>query len=168
MLDLLPFHPLRLIYPVAAERWILRLPQTADEKPRRRKSPKRGNYLDLFDELVSFPELVSHPHLSIEVLLIQEEEIRQHKPGRRWRRRGWATIERRLISVLGQRVFHGAQDFRSLLPPSLPNEFTTADLAQSLPAPRRLAQKAAYCLRGMGVIEPIGKQGRSILYTLPV
>jgi hypothetical protein len=46
----------------------------------------------------------------------------------------------------------------------LAEPFTTSDLAASLPRPRRLAQRMAYCLREMNVINPVGKQGNTILY----
>ena len=51
-----------------------------------------------------------------------------------------------------------------LLPPDLPDTFTTADIAAGLAIPRWLAQKMAYCLREMGALEVVGKQSRSRLY----
>jgi hypothetical protein len=58
------------------------------------------------------------------------------------------------------------EDFRALLPESLPAEFSTADLAVAMAQPRYLAQKMAYCLRRMGVIERSGKRGKSWLYSI--
>ena len=52
-----------------------------------------------------------------------------------------------------------------LLPAALVESFTTSDLAAAIGRPRRLAQRMAYCLREMGVIEAVGKQGNAILYT---
>jgi hypothetical protein len=48
----------------------------------------------------------------------------------------------------------------------LPDPFTTADLAQALRRPRRLAQQATYCLRVAEVIDVAGKQRNSIAYRL--
>ncbi|HUM72427.1 MAG TPA: hypothetical protein PLK31_26685, partial [Chloroflexota bacterium] len=48
---LLENHPIHLLYPVAQEKWIVR--ETAVGHPlSRRKSPKRGQVVDVFDELV--------------------------------------------------------------------------------------------------------------------
>ena len=50
------------------------------------------------------------------------------------------------------------------MPPALVEPFTTSELAAAIARPRRLAQRMAYCLREMGVIEAVGKQGNAILY----
>ena len=86
-------YPVRLVYPIAREKWIVRLADDGAQPLSRRKSPKRGTVEDLFGELVSFPQLLSHPSFSLEVLLIQEEELRRHDPKRGWRRRGCSGAE---------------------------------------------------------------------------
>jgi hypothetical protein len=163
LLDLVLRHPLRLVYPLAAEKWIVRL-DAAHTPASRRKSPKRGALVEVFSELVSFPHLLAHPHFSLEVLLIHEEEVRRHEPGRAWRRRGWLTHERRLLAVVDRRFFQTPADLSALLPPNLPDPFTTADLAGALGRGRWLAQKMAYCLREMGALDVVGKQGNAWLY----
>jgi hypothetical protein len=157
-------HTVRLVHPIAREKWIVKLAPDGQEHLSRRKSPKRGRILHLFDELVYAPDLLSHPNLSIEVLMTQEEEVRRHEPGRRWRRKGWVTHERRLLDVVERRLFCAPSDLGDLLPQSVVEPFTTSDLAAALKAPRRLAQKMAYCLRKMGTIVPEGKMGNAILY----
>jgi hypothetical protein len=158
-------YPLRLVYPIAQEKWIVKLPKEGHGKPTRRKSPKRGKVIDMFAELVSFPALMNHPNFSLEVLLIQEEEVRRHVKSSNWRRRGWRTEERRLLAVIKQYIFEAPADLWQLLPSNLPNEFTTSDLVSAMGVNRRGAQQLAYCLRKMNAIEQIGKRGRSNLYT---
>ena len=162
---LVPLHPVRLVHPIAREKWIVRLADDGITQLGRRKSPKRGAVTEIFRELVSFPHLLVHPNFSLEVLLIQEEEARRHDPTRAWRRRGWVTEERRLLQVVDRSCFKTPADIAALIPPSVDDPFTTADLADALSGPRWLAQKMAYCLRGMGVIREAGKQGRAVLYT---
>ncbi|MEJ2211578.1 MAG: hypothetical protein P8129_21435 [Anaerolineae bacterium] len=166
LLALTEAHPLRLVYPIAHEKWIVKLDGDG-QRFSRRKSPKRGQVEDVFSELVSFPRLITRPNFSLDVLLIQEEEARVHVPGRAWRRRGWVTHERRLLDVVGRHTFETGPDLARLLPADLCGEFTTADLAAAIRRPRWVAQKMAYCLRKAGLIEAVGKQGRSILYTRP-
>jgi len=156
-------HALRLVYPIALEKWIIK-PGQGSGKETRRKSPKRGRVVEVFKELVSFPELLQHPNLSLEVLLIQEEEIRRYSGKRGWRRGGWVTEERRLLEVIESHVFRDADDLWTLIPTGLPDQFTTSDLALALQIPRRLAQQVAYCFRKASVIEPIGKRGHANLY----
>ena len=164
MWQLVDHHPLRLVYPIALQKWIVKQAGRGEVPSQRRKSPKRGTVVDLFAELVSFPELVLQPNFSLEVLLIQEEEVRHHDARRAWRRRGWVTDERRLLQVMERRLFAGPEDYAAVLPADLAEPFTTADLAQALGRPRSLAQKMAYCLRRMEVIADVGRRERSVLY----
>jgi hypothetical protein len=157
-------HPVRLVYPIPHEKWIIKVPPGGEGKAQRRKSPKRGGVEEVFKELVSFPELLAQPNFSLEVLLIQEEEVRRYDGRRGWRRGGWVTQERRLLGVVSGRRFETPGDVWALIPDDLPQTFTTSDLAGAMKKPRRLAQQAAYCLRRMGVITQVGKEGRSVLY----
>jgi len=163
LLKLTPNHPVRLVYPVAREKWIVR----SDEDGKligRRKSPKRGSVLEVFKELVSFPELLRCPDFSIEVMMIREEEVRRHSATRGWRRRGWLTYERRLIEVMDRCLFETPADLGSLIPPDLAEPFTTAELSDAIAITVALAQKMTYCLRRMDVIEIRGKSGNAVLY----
>lgn len=161
---LLPHHPVRVVFPVAEEKWIVRL--TPDgEVLGRRKSPKRGDALDVFAPLVSIAQYVTQPNFSLEVVLIREEERRVHHARRSWRRGGWVIHERCLLEVLRAQCFEGPVAFAALLPADLPQPFTTADLATALHRSRGLAGKMAYCLREMGVLAVVGRSGRGILYS---
>lgn len=159
-------HPVRLVHPIAAEKWILRLADDGAAPGSRRKSPKHGSVLDLFRELVSFPQLMCHPNFALEVLLIEEEEVRELGLARNWRRRGWGTVERRLIRVLDRRLFSTPADLAALIPASLAEPFTTLELAEAAGQPRWLAQKMIYCLKNAGAIAEAGRRGRASCYVL--
>jgi hypothetical protein len=158
-------HPLRLLLPIPSEKWIVRLDESGSTQISRRKSPKRGTFLDIFSELVYIPGLINNKNFSIEVVLIQEEEIRQREEGRAWRRKGWVTQERRLLKVLDKRTFITKHDLAALLPTNIPDPFTTADLVENLSITRRLAQQMTYCLRLAEIIETVGRRDRFKLYT---
>ena len=156
-------HRLRLICPIATEKWIARKAKNGRGRVARRKSPKRGRVEDLFSEVVGIPQLLSHPNLSLEVVMIREEEARRYVGKRRWRSGGWGIEERRLLEVVEQRRFEQPSDWLALLPPGL-ESFTASELAEAMGARTELAQKMAYCLRHMGIVEWVGKQGRENLY----
>lgn len=158
---LLPHHRIRLAHPIPAVTWIVR---TGEGAPVRRRSPRRGQPLDLFAHLVSFPHLVGHPNFAIDVLMTEQEEHRRREAERGRRRHGWVVTERRLVAVREVVTVEGPSDLAGLLPPGLPDPFSTADLAGALGRPRRLAQQMAYCLRGAGVCEVVGSTGNSRLY----
>jgi hypothetical protein len=157
-------YEVRLVYPVIQEKWIVRLANNNGCISARRKSPKRGRLEDLFWELVSIPQLLSHPNFSLEVLTIRAEEVRRYEEKRkRRRRREWVVDGRRLVDVVDRRLFRNSADWLAFVPEGLPS-FTTKDLAVVAGANRELAQKMAYCLRQARMIELIGRQGRANLY----
>lgn len=162
---LLDAHPIRIVHPVPTEKWIVKLDDSGNETSRR-KSPRRGIVADVCQELTAFPSLLDHPNLTLEVLLILEEEIRRpDKKG--WRRGGYVIEERRLLEVLESVVFASTDDLLTLLPEGLPDPFTTADIARSLRQSRHQARELAYCLRESGAVVASGRDKRGILYRLP-
>jgi hypothetical protein len=160
---LLHSHQVRLIYPIAQERWIVRSATDHHGRVIRRKSPKRGRWEDLFREVVSVPQLLANRNFSLDVLMIKEEEARRYEGKRQWRRGGWAIEGRRLLEVLDQRLFRESADWRGCLPAGL-ESFTARDLATAMDTRSELAQKMAYCLHKGRVIELIGRRGRANLY----
>jgi hypothetical protein len=160
---LLSRHPVRLVVPIVAQRFILRMADTGELMSERR-SPKRGRIEDVFAALVSIPGLLTHPRFTLEALLVDIDEIRVHRPGRAFRRRGWVVQARALRKVHASRVFAAVDDVAALLPPALPDCFGTAELASTTGLPRRLAQQMLYCLTAMGATERVGKSGNAILY----
>lgn len=162
---LLDHHPFRLVHPIAAETWIRRIDGRGAEISRRR-SPRRWRASDVCAELASFPTLLSHPHFTVEVLLVQEEEVRRPDPTA-WRRRRWGIAERRLLAVLERETLASPTDLLRMLPGTLPDPFTTADLATALGRSRDRAQSVAYCLRQAGVLETVGRSREGIAYGRP-
>ena len=157
-------HDVRIVHPIAIDRWIVKV-DDAGEVLGRRRSPRHGAPTDVFAELVSFPGLIGHPHLGIDLVMTREEEVRTHTPGRSWRRNGWSVVERRLLEVTDTIVLSAMEDYARLLPAALPDPFTTADLATALTRPRRSAQQMTYCLRETGLITIVGKTGNAVLYS---
>ena len=163
---LLDSHSMQLVYPVAAEKWIVKLDENGREVSRRR-SPKRGIAADVCEELVSFPSLLSHPNFNLEIALVEEEEVRRPDAKNGWRRGGFVIEERRLIDVLETVDVGSPEGLLGLLPEGLPDPFTSSDLADGLGRSRHLAQEVGYCLRVSGAVKTIGRDKRGILYRLP-
>jgi len=158
-------HRVRIVHPIAIDRWIIKIDDTGTILGRRR-SPKHGHPTDVFAELVSFPELLVHPNLEIDLLLTNEDEIRHHTPDRAWRRKGWVVVERHLLEVLGSVLLKNNSDVAALIPDGLSDPFTTGELAERLGRPRRAGQQMAYCLANAGLLNAAGKRGNSVLYTV--
>jgi hypothetical protein len=156
-------HKVRLVYPVAAQKWIVRV-DTDGQLISRRKSPRRGRVEDLFAELVRIPTLLAEPTFSVEVALVHAEQVLRDDGLGSWRRKGWSVADQRLIEVEGARQFDSPEDLAALLPDALPDPFTNRELADALKIRINLAQKMTYCLRKMKVIAIVDKRGNALLY----
>ena len=122
---LLDEHRIRVVYPVAAERRIIRVDENGQVLSARR-SPKRETAVAVFDKLVAFPSLLTHPNLTIEVLLVREDHIRRPQPTTT-RNRTRDPGERRLVEVIDRVALQTPEDIVAALP-ALPLEpFSTRE-----------------------------------------
>lgn len=160
---LLPDHPMRLVHPIPREKWIVRQ-SAAGGFIGRRKSPRRGRAIDAFYELVHISHLLSHPNLSVELLLTQQDEILRDDGRGSWRRKRWSVFDRQLLYVQEQVALESVTDYCTLLPTNLPRTFTNRELASALDCRLNLAQKITYTLRRMGGIAVAGKRGNAYLH----
>ena len=165
--DLLEDHRVVVVKPIVALKQLVKLDQRAGTVLERRKSPKRGKLLDVFDELVYFTRVFPHPRLVLEVALVEIEELRFPGHGKRRRRRenDFQVEDQRLTQILDTHRFRTLADLRKLLPSGLPTKFHTGHLAEGLQIQRYVAQRMAYCLRETGAIHTVGKEGNSLLYS---
>ncbi|MCU0484648.1 MAG: hypothetical protein MUC85_00925 [Anaerolineales bacterium] len=167
--DLLERHVVRVVYPVAALRRILRI-DSEGQLVSARQSPRKGQVYEVFNELTSLHAALAHPNFRLEVVLVHEEQVWQDDGQGSWRRRYWSQTDRRLVAVLGQVAFERPEDYASLLPPGLPESFTARDVLQGLElkgraaVQQRLVGRMMKALRTLGVIEQIGKRGNAYLY----
>jgi hypothetical protein len=159
-------HKIRLVFPVPEKKWIVYIDPLTSLEIRRRKSPKQGKTIDLFNELIRIPTLIKKRGFQIEILYTLEEEVRCNNGKGSFRRRGISIVERRLVEVLSSEIFKTKKDFLRLLPETLPSPFTNRILSCHLKCSIRQATKFTYCLKKMGVIKVSGKSGRAIAYTI--
>lgn len=158
---LLTRHPVRLALPIATRKTLVRIDDLGRQTGTRR-SPKRGDWIEVFGELTSLRELLGDPNLSVDVVLIHEEEIRCPTSRRRWK--DWTVHDRRLVEVVDCVTFQDPIDYLAFIPTSLEEPFTTGELAVAIGRPRSMAQKVAYTLRHLGSLRVVGKRGNAFLY----
>jgi len=158
-------HRIVLVHPIALERWLVHVDADGVVGARRR-SPKRGLPLDLFHELVAFPELMGDPNFTVELVMIREEEVRGPVPqGARYRHpREWWRLDRRLLEVVETIRVETPADLLGLLPAGVPEPFTSADIVTRSGRPRHLAMRAAFCLQRAGATRRTGRSGRLQTY----
>jgi hypothetical protein len=164
LLRLLSEHKLRLVYPIPRVKWIVHRSTATGEAFDRRRSPKKGRLADLFSELLRIPTLFSKGDFSIEVLMVEVEEVWCEDGIGSWRRKGASIEDRRLIRVLERQIFEGKTDFLRILPKELPDPFSNRHLAASLGISVSQSRKMTYSLRRMGAITHVAKKANQMLF----
>ncbi len=156
-------HHVRLVYPLPERKWITYV--TKDNVVlNKRKSPRRGTLTDVFRELVMISNTLGAENFSLEVLLIDEEEVRCADGRGSWRRRGVSIKERRLLRVNRRVLFQNKAAFLNVLPDGLNRVFTNNELAKLAKIPVRTARQITYCLRKSGAIRIVEKKGRALAF----
>lgn len=163
LLALTKKHKVRLVYPLPETKIITCLRKDNTVMSRRR-SPKRGKITDLFRELVMIPQMIGEANFSLEVLMIDEEEVRCNDGRGSWRRRGVSIKERKLMRVNGRILFQNWSDYLRLLPEGLGEFFTNRELARQAKIPVANARQMTYCFRKSNIIQIAEKNGREFIF----
>ncbi len=158
---LLDSHRINVIKPVPITRWIVRRERSNGADMSRRRSPYRGEHVDVFDDLVGIARVFPHPNLTVTVLGVEIDEIRVTYK----RRRRDRVVDRRLVDVVSSVALNAADDLWQLLPDELVGPFTTLDCARVLGRSSAFAQRVAYCLRLAGAVESVGFNQRRRIYS---
>ncbi|TRO49170.1 hypothetical protein E2P47_01665 [Candidatus Bathyarchaeota archaeon] len=165
LVKLLVSHKVRLVYPIAKLKWIL-YTSSQGEIMRKRRSPKKGNLLDIFNELVYVADLFNQGNFSFEVLFIEEEELRCNDGKGSWRRKGISIKDRKLLEVFNQVLFNNRKDFLKFLPTDLENPFTNRILARKLGISVRDSRRITYSLRKMNILAITNNKKRELFFKI--
>jgi hypothetical protein len=160
---LVKYNVVTLVHPIAIEKHIVTM-ENADKVISRRKSPKKGKLVDLFDELIRIPDLIDEENFILEILMTKEEEIRCKDGKGSWRRKGISIVDRKLVQVVEKVTFREGKDFLRFLPEELPMNFTNKELSKTLKITVFKARKVTYCLRKMNIIKEVGKKRNELIF----
>ncbi len=166
--ELLATHRVLVVKPFVMKKRIVRLNRKGGQVVSRRWSPKQGQLVDLFDELIYFREIFPHANLTLEIPMVQIEEWRYQGHGRRARLRAndYQLQDQLLLAVDGTMKIRRAADLWQLLVPPNRLTFTTEQLASHWKVPRYQAQKIAYTLQHCEVLERVSKSGNAWVYAV--
>ncbi len=164
--ELLSRYRVKLVYPIASEKTIVVYDSKKENVLYKRRSPKKGELIDIADEIIHIPGLITHPNFSLEVVLTKEEEIRSADGRGSWRRKGISILDRKLLDIINRVNFDRPLDYLMLLPDSTPSAFTNRQLSQLMRKPIRKIRKLTYSFKKMGLLEVIGRQGNAQVFRI--
>jgi hypothetical protein len=157
-------HRLRIVYPQFVTRRLQVCTDQSREDCYVRKSPKHGRLVDCVSQLVWIADLLHREELVVEVVLIDDREIRIADGKGSWRRKGVSVVDRVVERIVASRVFAVPQDFAVLLPAAAGDSFTNHDLGKLLAVNHRTAAELTRLLRTLGIVELRGPRARANLY----
>jgi len=164
----LPQFPVTIVYPIPREKWIIWIDEESGELSKKRKSPAKGNPYIVFPELYKIKSFLKDPNLRLRLALMDMEEYKLLNGWSRDRKKGSSRYDRLPGKLRDIVRLESRKDYLYFLPESLPEEFTSMDLARCARIPRDTAQTCLLILRDLGIVELIGKRGRSHLHRIAI
>ena len=163
---LLKRHTVRVVKPVIHRTRIAKKKTKRSKVSSYRMSPKRGEWIDVFDDLIYFTRVFPHPNLVLELPFVDVQQVRIPSRKRRgWRRKDYAVQDVALEQIQSTRELRSPTDLFELVGLDAESKsFTTEDIAELTGRPRWFAQKIAYVLKHTGAISPIGRTRTGIQY----
>ena len=153
-----------VVYPVAGTKWLLWIDEATGELTKRRKSPKIGMPYEVFYELYRIKSLLSHPNLTIAVLLLELEEYRFLNGWSRDKKKGSTRYDRIPVDIAEELFIHSPDDYGKLIPPSLGADFTVKDFKAASGLSLYVSGQALNVLYSVGAVVRTGKKGNAYVY----
>jgi len=153
-----------VVYPIPHRRWVSWIDTKTGEVSGKRKSPKTGSFYHVFSELYWIKEQLTHPNLTILLLLTDTQDIRELNGWGKDKKRGSSRHERIPLELIDELSVGGDAGYAALVPAELPDEFTSNDFKLAARINLRDAQTALNVLNYVGAIEHTGRSGRLKVY----
>ena len=159
---LLPEYKIKIVYPISKNTQVCLLNEDGSKR-RIRKSPKHGNFFQVFREIIGLYHLASHPHLSLTIVYVESEVTKIDDKKGKSRFKNPRIIDRKLIKIIKTEKFKSLKQMSLTVLKKLPKEFTNKDLKAMGAGP--YAAYTSLFFKKAGLIKPIGKNERFILYS---
>jgi hypothetical protein len=161
----LSLEPVTIVYPIPYTKWIRWVNEETGEISPPRKSPKTGSPYIIFPELYKIKNYLLHPNLRFHIVLMNLEEYRFLNGWSKDRKKGSTRCDRIPSELVDEIIIHNLADYVKLLPPSLPELFTSTDYKKASGLTQGHAVTALNILFHVGAIKRLGKKGRAYLYS---
>lgn len=160
----LPLCPVTVIYPIPYHKTLYWIDEQSGEIGGGRRSPKKGSIYDAIRELYKIKQYLDHPDLQICLVLLDMDEYKLLNGWSHDRKRGSTRYDRIPTALEDEFVIGSLSDYTMFLPDSLPDSFTSRDLAQAAHVRLPVAQQTLTILSYLKVVTCIGRQSRLKLY----
>ncbi len=157
-------YDVTIVYPIPRNKYLIWVDELTGEYSPKRKSPQKGNPYIAFPELYKIKNYLKDEKLHFRFVLIDVEEIRLLNKNEKVAKRRSRRYDRLPIDIGDEICIDRVEDYMQLVPYDLLDEFTVEDFSKAAHINRGVAQVAVNILYYVGVIDRVGKRGRSYLY----
>ena len=164
LVRLLPEYHVNVVYPVITDRRLIWLDPETGELTVPKKSPKHGRPSHVLVELYHISDLLADENLTVTAVFLTADEYRYLDGRGPTRTKGATKLQVIPNEITGLAVISSVEELASLLPDSLPDEFTRKEFDRATGLRGRNAFYAIKCLTDRRIIERAGSRGRAYLY----
>ncbi len=158
----LDLYPVTIIHPVIRRKEIILISKETGEILRKRKSPVTGSTYFIFKELYKLKPFLTNPNLRFHIVVMDAEDHRiDVKSGRKY----YTKLDSFPTKIIEEKTISSIGDYEGWLPSSLPETFTSKDLAKSLNIKIEISRNMLNVLYHLGIVKRVGKSGNTILYS---
>ncbi len=157
---LLEQYPVTVVHPIPRRKYLSWIDPATGETTPPRKSPKVGTFAEAGRQLIYLLPLLGHPHLTVQLVLMDMEEQRIADGWSRDGKRGSHRAVRLPLSLEDTLTLRCPADYRALIPAALPAEFTAAQFSKVTRLQGRHLGGALKVLLDRGVLtrEKVGRE----------
>lgn len=164
--EFLKTYQVTVVYPIASHKTIFKINEE-NHLLSNKKSPKKGNPLDLFYELYKIKGYLNHPNLFFKIIMLDMDEYRKEVKKKHYRSSGYERIVQ--IPKRVERIIDLKRnsDYIHLLGEyPLNEEFISKEFAKATHLTIKKAMVTLHVLTYMGIVTRIGKANRSYVYKI--
>ncbi|MBQ9869634.1 MAG: hypothetical protein IJM32_08250 [Ruminococcus sp.] len=162
--NFLEFCEVTVVYPLPALKYVSWLDMETGELSPKHKSPKKCRIYDAFKEIIRIKYALDNPRFHLVLCFLEVDEIRFLNGWSENKKRGSSRCDRIPKDIIEEVRFDCIEDYRRFLPDGLPEEFTSAHYAKACKINKQLASNGLNILSYLGLVERVGKKGRSFIY----
>ena len=155
--------PVTVVYPVAAERWIIWIDEDGTAEPKR-KVTRKPTAASILPELYGLRSLLENPRLRFCVVLLEVEDYRLKDGYGPDKKKRATKFDRYPVALLDELWLASPDDYLQLVPKSLQEGFSAKEYAKAVKLPAKQASVAANVLSALGALERVGKEKNAYLY----
>ena len=161
---LLDTYPVTVVHPLVRRKYLTWIDPDTGEATPARKSPRVGSFADGGKQLIYILPLLSHPNLTVRLVLIDAEEQRLADGWGNGGKRGSHRAVLLPLSVEGVLDLTCPADYAALIPATLPQRFTAAQFGKAAKMQGRHLGGTLKVLLDRGVLKRETKEGNAWVY----